>query len=39
MDGTGDYHVAQDKLSSERQMYHVFAPMWNLDLKNNNNVT
>jgi hypothetical protein len=24
MDGTGDYHVEQDKLSSERK-YHVFC--------------
>jgi hypothetical protein len=32
MDGTEDYHVEQDKSSSENE-YHNFACMWNLDLK------
>jgi hypothetical protein len=33
MDRTGDHHVKQGKPSSERQISHVFAQIWNLDLK------
>jgi hypothetical protein len=33
MDGTGDHNVEWDKPSSKTQRSHVFAHMWNLDLK------
>jgi hypothetical protein len=33
MDQTGDYHVEQDKPSSETQILHAFSHMQNLDLK------
>jgi hypothetical protein len=33
MDGTGDYHVEEDKPSSERHISHGFSHVWNLEQK------
>jgi hypothetical protein len=33
MDGTGDYHIKQNKPGLERQKLHVFSHMWKMDSK------
>jgi hypothetical protein len=33
MDGTGDHNAEREKPSSKRQILHVFALLWSLDLK------
>jgi hypothetical protein len=31
MAGTGDHHVKENKISSERQGLHVFSHLWKID--------
>jgi hypothetical protein len=32
MSGTRDHHIKWNKPDSERQISHIFAQMWNLDI-------